>query len=212
MFLSWVLPGSQVVAALEARAGARVRLIDRATFPRDKLCSDTVSPGTWPVSSLGIAEDIAPRLRVDGMLDRRARCRDRGELSGRHLRPRDHPRDLDWLLLQRAIAAGCQFEEGIARAARSRQQPPAEFEAPRLPGGPATTARVRHDRRGWPPVDRVRSRPRAIPIIRDVGPSARITRTLPPADLSKVDIRVPPGPSARCGGAANISVAPVPGG
>ena len=39
-------PAGAVAATLLAREGVRVRLLDRATFPRDKLCGDTVNPGT----------------------------------------------------------------------------------------------------------------------------------------------------------------------
>ena len=38
-------PAGAVAATVLARAGARVRVIDRATFPRDKLCGDTLNPG-----------------------------------------------------------------------------------------------------------------------------------------------------------------------
>src|SRR3954463_9247539 len=39
-------PAGAVAATVLARAGVRVRLVDRATFPRDKLCGDTVNPGS----------------------------------------------------------------------------------------------------------------------------------------------------------------------
>jgi len=39
-------PAGTVAAIVLARAGARVRLLDRATFPRHKLCGDTINPGT----------------------------------------------------------------------------------------------------------------------------------------------------------------------
>src|SRR3954471_14093793 len=63
-------PAGAVAGAILARSGARVRLVDRATFPRDKLCGDTVNPGTLRrLEVLGLADDIAARgLRVDGML------------------------------------------------------------------------------------------------------------------------------------------------
>ena len=110
-------PAGSVAAAVLARAGARVRLLDRAIFPREKLCGDTVNPGTLAVlRGLDLAASIEERgLRVDGM-------RVTGEhgvaiegryprdLSGRALRRRD----LDWALLQQAIAAGAQFEAGAA--------------------------------------------------------------------------------------------------
>src|SRR5712691_9936720 len=63
-------PAGAIAALVLARAGARVQLVDRATFPRDKLCGDTVNPGTLArLKSLGVAEDVEARsLRVDGML------------------------------------------------------------------------------------------------------------------------------------------------
>src|SRR3977135_3835250 len=98
-------PAGSVAAAVLARAGARVRLLDRATFPREKLCGDTVNPGTLAIlRRLHLAAPMQERgLRVDGM-------RVTGEhgvaiegrypraLSGRALRRRD----LDWALLQQA--------------------------------------------------------------------------------------------------------------
>src|ERR1700722_19920073 len=62
-------PAGSVAAAVLARAGARVRLIDRADFPRDKLCGDTVNPGTLAVlRRLGMAHTLdASGLRIDGM-------------------------------------------------------------------------------------------------------------------------------------------------
>src|SRR5216117_3363237 len=62
-------PAGAVAATVLARAGARVRLIDRATFPRDKLCGDTVNPGALAVlRRLGLTTSLDARaLRVDGM-------------------------------------------------------------------------------------------------------------------------------------------------
>ena len=110
-------PAGAMAALVLARAGARVRLVDRATFPRDKLCGDTVNPGTLArLTQLGLGDDIEARgLRVDGMVVT-------GEggitIEGRYPRGRFGRaivrRDLDWLLLQRAIAAGCEFEPGVA--------------------------------------------------------------------------------------------------
>src|SRR6202023_3113715 len=63
-------PAGSVTAALLARAGVRVRLLDRATFPRDKLCGDTVNPGTLAMlRRLKMADAIDLKgLRVDGMI------------------------------------------------------------------------------------------------------------------------------------------------
>jgi flavin-dependent dehydrogenase len=110
-------PAGTVAAIVLARAGARVRLIDRADFPRDKLCGDTVNPGALArLRALGVGDAIdAHGLRVDGML-----------VTGEHGAAIQGPyprglfgrailrRDLDWLLLQQAIRAGCQFDPCVA--------------------------------------------------------------------------------------------------
>ncbi len=49
-------PGGAATALTLARAGARVALLDRATFPRDKTCGDLL--GTWAIGLLR-------RLRID---------------------------------------------------------------------------------------------------------------------------------------------------
>jgi flavin-dependent dehydrogenase len=110
-------PAGSVAGALLARAGARVRIVDRATFPRDKLCGDTVNPGTLArLQVLDLASGIDERsLRVGGMrLTGEAGVTIEGRyprrLSGRAITRRD----LDWLLLQQAMAAGCEFEPGVA--------------------------------------------------------------------------------------------------
>ena len=106
-------PAGAIAATILARAGARVRIVDRATFPRDKLCGDTVNPGTLA---------MLRRLNVAGTIDtcglRVAGMRVTGEngvvIEGRYpdasagralLR-----RHFDWMLLQDALAAGAQFE------------------------------------------------------------------------------------------------------
>ena len=110
-------PAGAVAAAVLARAGARVRVVDRAVFPRDKLCGDTVNPGTLhELRRLDLAGGVdAIGLRVDGM-----RLSGPGGVSvdgrypeGLHGRAIVR-RDLDWALLQEAIAAGADFESGIA--------------------------------------------------------------------------------------------------
>jgi len=104
-----------VAATLLARRGVRVRLLDRAIFPRDKLCGDTVNPGTLAIlRRLRLACSIdACGLPIEGM-----------RVSGSHGVVVDgrYPtgvvgrallrRHLDWMLLQDAVAAGVQFEPG----------------------------------------------------------------------------------------------------
>src|SRR4051812_47727742 len=62
-------PAGSVAGAILARTGARVRIVDRATFPRDKLCGDTVNPGTLArLEALGLSGGIDARsLAVHGM-------------------------------------------------------------------------------------------------------------------------------------------------
>jgi flavin-dependent dehydrogenase len=110
-------PAGSVAATILARAGARVRLVDRASFPRDKLCGDTINPGTLTaLRSLGLSQGFDDRgLRVDGMRltgpkGTAVEGRYPHGLQGRAL----VRRDLDWALLQGAVAAGAQFEPGVA--------------------------------------------------------------------------------------------------
>ena len=109
-------PAGAVAATVLARAGARVRLLDRARFPRDKLCGDTINPGTLAVlRRLGMAEPVETKaLRIDGMVVTGAGVAVEGRYpSGLHggalIR-----RDLDWALLQQAIGAGARFEPAAA--------------------------------------------------------------------------------------------------
>ena len=110
-------PAGSVAATVLARAGVRVRLLDRAAFPRDKLCGDTVNPGTLAaLRRLGLSTRIDDRgLRVDGMRVTGPRGiaiegRYPDGVFGRALLRRD----LDWALLQHAMDAGAQFEPSTA--------------------------------------------------------------------------------------------------
>ena len=62
-------PAGAIAALLLARAGVRVRLIDRATFPRDKLCGDSLNPGAMALLARhGLAEAVEARgLPMEGM-------------------------------------------------------------------------------------------------------------------------------------------------
>jgi flavin-dependent dehydrogenase len=109
-------PAGAVAGIVLARAGVRVRIVDRSSFPRDKLCGDTVNPGTLArLQALGVADEIAARgLRVDGMLvtgENGVSVEGRYPV-GAHGRAIVR-RDLDWLLLRAAMDAGCQFEPGV---------------------------------------------------------------------------------------------------
>jgi flavin-dependent dehydrogenase len=109
-------PAGAVAATELARAGARVRLIDRATFPRDKLCGDTLNPGALArLRTLGMAGGIdALALPIDGMIVSgeggvSVTARYPRALSGRAL----VRADLDMILVEQAVKAGAAFDPGI---------------------------------------------------------------------------------------------------
>ena len=109
-------PAGSIAATILARAGARVHIVDRAIFPRDKLCGDTINPGTLALlRRLGLSAGVEERaVRIDGMLVT-------GEggvaIDGRYPHNRYglalSRRDFDWMLLQRALAAGASFDSGV---------------------------------------------------------------------------------------------------
>jgi geranylgeranyl reductase family protein len=60
-------PAGSVAALVLARGGARVALVDKASFPRDKACGDLVGPrGVQLLADLGVA--LPGSLRVGDML------------------------------------------------------------------------------------------------------------------------------------------------
>jgi flavin-dependent dehydrogenase len=117
-------PAGSVAATVLARAGARVRIVDRATFPREKLCGDTINPGTLALlRRLQLADTFEARsLAIGGMTITGEGGVLVDESYPRALAGRSIARaDLDWLLLQQAASAGAEVECGVAvRAALVR--------------------------------------------------------------------------------------------
>jgi flavin-dependent dehydrogenase len=109
-------PAGALAALRLARGGARVLLVDRARFPRDKLCGDTLNPGAMRIlARYGVADAVeAAGLPLDGMLvtnDRGVAVRGtygRGRVARALTR-----RVLDDTLVRAAVAAGAQFQEGV---------------------------------------------------------------------------------------------------
>ena len=109
-------PAGAVSAMLLARAGIKVALIERARFPRDKVCGDGITPrGARMLKELGILDNIAAAaFACSGMtlrgsetnsfdIDLKADARGPAELL---VLPR---LKLDQMLLDHALAAGVHY-------------------------------------------------------------------------------------------------------
>ena len=109
-------PAGAIAALVLARAGVRVRLLERASLPREKLCGDTINPGALAVlRRLGIVDEVERAgLPIRGMLVTGATgvsvagCYGDG-VHGLSLRRRE----LDALLVARAVEAGAELETGV---------------------------------------------------------------------------------------------------
>jgi geranylgeranyl reductase family protein len=124
-------PAGAIAALTLARAGARVLVVDREEFPREKLCGDTLNPGAIAfLTSLGLASgplDDAGRLagmRVSGA-GATVEARYGGGVAGLAI----SRRTFDAWLIEEAIGAGARFESGL------------EVRAPLTEGGRAGAVR-----------------------------------------------------------------------
>jgi len=109
-------PAGSIAAIRLARAGARVLLVDRARFPRDKLCGDTLNPGAMRVlDRFGLRDRVEAVSRpLEGMLITGTGGVQVRGTYGRGLFARALTRRvLDQLLVDEAIAAGAQFQDGV---------------------------------------------------------------------------------------------------
>ena len=121
-------PAGSVAALLLARAGVRVRLIDRERFPRHKLCGDTLNPGALSIlDALDAGPTRTGRLAaavrsaaipISGMTvtGPRGACVTADypdDLRGASLTRRD----LDLLLVEAAVDAGASFDERVSALA-----------------------------------------------------------------------------------------------
>ncbi|MDP1570293.1 MAG: FAD-dependent monooxygenase [Vicinamibacterales bacterium] len=108
-------PAGALAAWLLATAGVRVRVFERATFPRDKLCGDTLNPGALAVLArhLDLAPLLARSIPIAGM-----RLTGPGGVSvdgryGHGVAGRAITRRvLDGWLIAEAASAGAIVEEG----------------------------------------------------------------------------------------------------
>lgn len=109
-------PAGSIAAVALARAGVRVRLIDRESFPRDKLCGDTLNPGAASLlDRLGLGNAVRARAaEITGMLvsgpgAAAVACDYPDGLRGLAILRRS----LDLTLLNAAIGAGADFTPGV---------------------------------------------------------------------------------------------------
>jgi menaquinone-9 beta-reductase len=119
-------PAGAVCAAVCAAGGMRTLLLERAAFPRDKVCGDCLNPLAWPVlERLGVAEPVRrlPHAELRELEIAAARGRPsrqtlppgpRGEIGLRR-------RALDDLLLRHAGSRGAEVrtESPVERAERA---------------------------------------------------------------------------------------------
>jgi flavin-dependent dehydrogenase len=109
-------PAGAVAAIALARAGVRVLLVDRARFPRHKLCGDTVNPGALTLlERVGIRSRVeAASVPLEGMLLTNGLGHwVRGTYGGGAVGRSITRHVLDTMLVEAAVAAGAQFQEGV---------------------------------------------------------------------------------------------------
>ena len=104
-------PAGSTTAYRLARAGARVCLLDRARFPRDKPCGGGLTLRAvreLPFSVEPVVEDRVDTLELGLRYARRWSSRAEGPLVLMTQRRR-----LDAFLAERAAAAGAEFRDGV---------------------------------------------------------------------------------------------------
>lgn len=119
-------PAGSTCAALCAGAGLRTLLLDRARFPREKVCGDCLNPSCWPLfDRLGVSEAVLAlphaRMRSVEFIGRDGRtlalplpAHDRGEIAvSRAL--------LDEVLLRRAATLGAEVRQGALVSSVTRE-------------------------------------------------------------------------------------------
>ncbi len=118
-------PAGATCAAFCAGAGLSVMLIERSTFPREKVCGDCVNPACWPVlERLDLDERVRtlPHAGLEQVefvdsLGRSLACplprSPRGEIAVRRSA-------FDHLLLTRAIELGATVRQGAAVLSAAR--------------------------------------------------------------------------------------------
>src|ERR671937_242542 len=108
-------PAGSTAALRLARAGARVLLLDRERFPRDKPCGGGLTERAvtqLPVSVDPVVEDVVDRFELGFRYRARFERRSDGPLILMTQRRR-----LDAHLAEQAAAAGADFRDGVKATA-----------------------------------------------------------------------------------------------
>lgn len=147
-------PAGSCCAAHCARVGLRTLLLEKARFPREKVCGDCLNPSAWPVlERLGVADGVRalPHAPLDfvELIDLRERRITVPLPDGESREIAVKRRHLDQLLLEHAAACGAQVLDGTPVTAISPgwqvRTPDAMFTAPFLvaaDGRNSTVARI----------------------------------------------------------------------
>lgn len=113
-------PAGSFSALLLARAGYRVRVFDRARFPRAKLCGDTLNPGACrtlarhvPLATLAVRARPLDGMLLTGPTGVTVRGSYGPDIRGYAI----ERRIFDQWLLDQAIASGASVEEGCTAQA-----------------------------------------------------------------------------------------------
>jgi flavin-dependent dehydrogenase len=107
-------PAGSIAALVLARAGHRVALLDRATFPRAKICGNCINPAAWDIwDKLGLTDSYSalPHREITGFhIHVEGRLLYQHDFRHPQRGPRAIPRDLldDWLRRE-AQKAGAEF-------------------------------------------------------------------------------------------------------
>jgi flavin-dependent dehydrogenase len=110
-------PAGSACAAETASSGLRTLIIERANFPREKVCGDCLNPGCWPVlERMDVAEKIRGLPHCDlteveliGLRGRTVRFPLQASRVGEAAIKRSI---LDAALLENAVARGAHVEHG----------------------------------------------------------------------------------------------------
>ncbi len=120
-------PAGASCAAFCAMAGLRTLLLERATFPREKVCGDCLNPTCWPVlERLGVAAEV--RAAPHGKLSRVDFIRVDGRVVSASLPVGENAEIaikrslLDQILLRRARSLGAEVREGETLLSVRRNQ------------------------------------------------------------------------------------------